>query len=121
MPATNPNYRGAAKAYPLVNEDVKKPIILLMHGNSSTPADWEKFPADKADALPMLAARPPAQGLRALPVPPRSPKDDAPPADHTRPHPTAPRAMSHAPPPPPPPPHRRGRRRPPARRPGPVH
>jgi pimeloyl-ACP methyl ester carboxylesterase len=78
VPATIPGYRCAAKAYPLVNEDKSKPIILLMHGNSSTPADWEKFPADKADALPMLADRMSAQGYRVLAVDVRYDKSDDP-------------------------------------------
>ena len=77
-PATIPGYKCAAKAYPLVNEDAKKPIVLLMHGNSSTPADWEKFPADKADALPMLADRLSAQGFRVLAVDFRYDKVDDP-------------------------------------------
>ena len=68
VPATIPGYKCAAKAYPLVAEDTKKPIVLLMHGNSSTPADWEKFPADKPDALPMLADRLSAQHFRVLAV-----------------------------------------------------
>ena len=67
-PAVIPGYKCAAKAYPLDNEDTKKPIVLLMHGNSSTPADWEKFPADKPDALPMLADRLVAQHFRVLAV-----------------------------------------------------
>jgi hypothetical protein len=78
VPATIPGYKCAAKAYPLVNEDTKKPIVLLMHGNSSTPADWEKFPADKADALPMLADRLSAQGFRVLAVDVRYDKTDDP-------------------------------------------
>jgi pimeloyl-ACP methyl ester carboxylesterase len=78
VPATIPGYKCAAKAYPLVNEDTKKPIVLLIHGNSSTPADWEKFPADKADALPMLADRLSAQGFRVLAVDVRYDKSDDP-------------------------------------------
>ena len=78
VPATIPGYKCAAKAYPLVNEDTKKPIVLLMHGNSSTPGDWEKFPADKADALPMLADRLSAQGFRVLAVDVRYDKSDDP-------------------------------------------
>ena len=78
VPATIPGYKCAAKAYPLVNEDTQKPIVLLMHGNSSTPADWEKFPADKADALPMLADRLSAQGFRVLAVDVRYDKSDDP-------------------------------------------
>ncbi|HSO38784.1 MAG TPA: hypothetical protein VLT33_39915, partial [Labilithrix sp.] len=82
VPATIPGYTCAAKAYPLTNDDPKKPIILLMHGNSSTPADWEKFPADAADALPMLADRLVAQGFRVLAVDVRYDKVDDPHADN---------------------------------------
>ena len=78
VPATIRGYRCAAKAYPLVNEDTGKPIVLLMHGNSSTPGDWEKFPADKPDALPMLADRLSAQGFRVLAVDVRYDKSDDP-------------------------------------------
>ena len=77
-PATIPGYKCAAKAYPLTNEDTKKPIVLLVHGNSSTPADWEKFPADDADALPMLAERLSAQDFRVLAVDVRYDKSDDP-------------------------------------------
>ncbi len=81
VPATIPGYKCAAKAYPLPNEDKTKPIVLLMHGNSSTPGDWEKFPADKADALPMLADRLVAQNYRVLAVDVRYDKVDDPHAD----------------------------------------
>src|SRR6185295_2092637 len=37
-----PGYRCAAKAYP-VTEDTSKPIVLLIHGNSDSPLEWEKF------------------------------------------------------------------------------
>ncbi len=80
--ATIPGYTCAAKAYPLTNEDTSKPIILLMHGNSSTPADWEKFPADAADALLMLADRLVAQRYRVLAVDVRYDKVDDPNADN---------------------------------------
>ena len=82
VPATIPGYKCAAKAYPLVNEDTKKPIVLLVHGNSSTPADWEKFPADQADALPMLADRLSAQHFRVLAVDVRYDKSDDPKGDN---------------------------------------
>lgn len=82
VPATIPGYKCAAKAYPLVAEDLKKPIVLLMHGNSSTPADWEKFPADQADALPMLADRLSAQHFRVLAVDMRYDLSDDPKGDN---------------------------------------
>lgn len=82
VPAVVPNYKCAAKAYPLTNDDPTKPIVLLMHGNSSTPADWEKFPADSADALPMLADRLVAQSYRVLAVDVRYDKVDDPHADN---------------------------------------
>jgi pimeloyl-ACP methyl ester carboxylesterase len=68
VPATIPGYKCAAKAYPLVAEDTTKPIVLLVHGNSSTPADWESFPVGDPMALPMLADRLSAQHFRVLAV-----------------------------------------------------
>jgi pimeloyl-ACP methyl ester carboxylesterase len=68
VPATIPGYKCAAKAYPLVAEDTQKPIVLLVHGNSSTPGDWERFPAGDPSALPMLADRLSAQHFRVLAV-----------------------------------------------------
>jgi len=82
VPAQIPGYRCAAKAYPLGADDPRKPIILLVHGNSSTPADWEKFPADKADAKPMLADRLSAAGYRVLAVDLRYDKSDDPKTDN---------------------------------------
>lgn len=73
-----PGYACAAKAYPVTNEDTKKPIVILVHGNSSSPADWEKFPADKADAKPMLAERLSGSGFRVLSVDFRKDKVDDP-------------------------------------------
>lgn len=81
--ATIPGYKCAAKAYPLVNEDTKKPIVLLIHGNSSTPGDWEKFPADKPDAQPMLAERLSAQNFRVLAIDFRYDKSDDPKGNNT--------------------------------------
>ena len=79
--ANIPGYKCAAKAYPTDKEDPKKPIVLLVHGNSSTPADYEKFPADRPDAQPMLAERLLAAGFKVLAVDMRfdkvdDPKDD---------------------------------------------
>lgn len=76
--ASIPGYTCAAKAYPADREDTKKPIVVLVHGNSSTPADWEKFPADKADAKPMLAERLVDAGFRVFAVDFRKDKSDDP-------------------------------------------
>ncbi len=76
--AVIPGYRCAAKAYPVANEDAGKPIVLLIHGNSSSPADYEKFPADKVDAKPMLAERLSGAGYRVYAVDFRKDKSDDP-------------------------------------------
>lgn len=56
-PADIPGYRCAAKEYPLPSgDDENKPIILLVHGNSSTPADYETY-ANDPTRLPMLSER----------------------------------------------------------------
>ena len=73
-----PGYKCAAKAYPVTNEDPKKPIVILVHGNSSTPANWEKFPADDPKALPMLSERLGAAGFRTYAVDFRIDKVDDP-------------------------------------------
>lgn len=80
--ATIPGYKCAAKAYPTAKEDPKKPIALLVHGNSSTPADYEKFPADKPDALPMLSERLLDAGFKVLAVDLRFDKVDDPKGDN---------------------------------------
>jgi pimeloyl-ACP methyl ester carboxylesterase len=57
-------FRCAAKEYPFpdgVAEDTALPIVVLIHGNSDTPAGFERFPADGAA---MLAERLPAAGFR---------------------------------------------------------
>jgi hypothetical protein len=42
-------FKCAAKEYPLMGaDDPSKPIIVLVHGNSSTPDDWEVFSGDPA-------------------------------------------------------------------------
>jgi MFS transporter, SHS family, lactate transporter len=65
--ANIPGYKCAAKAYPMPKgDDPKKPIILLVHGNSSTPADYEKFPVDTG--TPQLADRLSEAGYRVLAV-----------------------------------------------------
>ncbi|HYI02977.1 esterase/lipase family protein [Hyalangium sp.] len=41
--AAIPGYPCAAKEYTQPNEDTSKPIIILVHGNSTRPHTWEKF------------------------------------------------------------------------------
>lgn len=76
--AVIPGYRCAAKAYPVIDEDTKKPIVLLVHGNSSTPADWEKYPEGSPDALPMLSERLSSAGFRVYASDVRFDKNDDP-------------------------------------------
>lgn len=79
--ASIPGYKCAAKEYAFpagVTEDTSKPIVLLIHGNSSTPADFEKYPANSADALPMLSERLIAAGFKTYAVDLRIDKVDDP-------------------------------------------
>ena len=49
------NFTCAAKEYPLAGaDDPTKPIIVLVHGNSSTPGDWEAYVNDP-QKTPMIA------------------------------------------------------------------
>jgi pimeloyl-ACP methyl ester carboxylesterase len=41
--ANIPGYPCSAKEYTQPNEDTSKPIIILVHGNSTRPHTWEKF------------------------------------------------------------------------------
>lgn len=79
-PADIPGYLCAAKDYPFpddVTEDTSKPIVILIHGNSDTPAAWEPFlhpdpdslgfPADD-EARDQLAELLPAAGYRTIAV-----------------------------------------------------
>lgn len=91
-PAAIPNYPCAAKAYPFpsgVTEDTEKPIVLLIHGNSDTPASWEaflhpdpesiqEFTADR-EARPQLAEKLTAAGYQTLAVDMRFDLNDDPP------------------------------------------
>jgi hypothetical protein len=72
-----PGYKCAAKAYPVNNDDPNKPIILLVHGNSSTPADYETFDKDPAK-LKMLSERLVDAGYKVLAVDMRYDKCDDP-------------------------------------------
>jgi pimeloyl-ACP methyl ester carboxylesterase len=54
-PASLPGFNCAAKEYtPPANEDTSKAIVLLVHGNSSTPLDWETFSGDP-NKTPMIS------------------------------------------------------------------
>jgi hypothetical protein len=66
--ASIPGYRCAARAYPLrpEGEDTTKPVVLLVHGNSSTPSDYERHP--RTSGKPMLAERLVEQGYRVYAV-----------------------------------------------------
>jgi pimeloyl-ACP methyl ester carboxylesterase len=67
-PAAIAGYGCAAKAYPFpagVAEDPGKPIVLLFHGNSDSPQEWERYPED---GEPMLAERLVAAGYRTLAI-----------------------------------------------------
>jgi pimeloyl-ACP methyl ester carboxylesterase len=80
-PANIEGYPCAAKQYDFpdgVSEDTSKPIIILIHGNSDTPAEWEGFlhpdpsmvmgfiaDAEKRDQLAELL---PAAGYRTIAV-----------------------------------------------------
>jgi pimeloyl-ACP methyl ester carboxylesterase len=61
-----PNYPCAAKAYDATNVDPAKPIIILVHGNSSTPLDYDSFLAPTAPGavVPQLSERLVAAGFR---------------------------------------------------------
>jgi len=91
-PANIPGYPCAAKAYPFpagVSEDTTKPIVLLIHGNSDTPASFEAFlhpdPSSIDDfeadevARPQLAEKLPALGYRTVAVDMRFDLNDDPP------------------------------------------
>ncbi len=77
-PASIPGYRCAAKAYPDTAEDKTKPIVLLVHGNSSSPADYEAFAANGQPGAAMLAEKLTAAGHRVFAVDFRKDKSDDP-------------------------------------------
>jgi len=70
-------YNCAAKEYAVKNEDTSKPIVILVHGNSSTPADWETF-ADDPNHQAMLSERLVAAGFKTYAVDFRIDKVDDP-------------------------------------------
>ena len=56
-PAVIPGYPCAAKEYkPASGDDPSKNIVVLVHGNSSTPTDWETYVNDTAKT-PMIRRR----------------------------------------------------------------
>ena len=76
-PAELPGYRCVAKEYELpegVEEDTSLPIVLLVHGNSETPAGWERCVDGRAATETcahhedMLTERLTAAGVRVLAV-----------------------------------------------------
>lgn len=75
VPTTIPGYKCAAKLYPTDHEDTSKPIVLLVHGNSSTPSDYEAHPTG---GTPMLSERLVAAGYRTIAVDLRYDKVDDP-------------------------------------------
>ncbi|HVE85119.1 MAG TPA: hypothetical protein VND93_19845 [Myxococcales bacterium] len=83
--ASDTGYSCAAKEYAFpggVSEDASKPIVLLFHGNSSTPADFETYAGD-ANRTPMLAERLVANGFRTFAVDFRTDRVDDPASNNT--------------------------------------
>jgi pimeloyl-ACP methyl ester carboxylesterase len=76
-PASIAGYACAAKEYPFptgASEDTSKPIVILIHGNSDTPASWEPFvqanpdPGMDTEARDQLGQLLPAAGYRTIAV-----------------------------------------------------
>jgi hypothetical protein len=89
-PASIAGYPCAAREFPFpagVTEDVARPIVLLVHGNSESPQGWTAFvhpdpgsldfPAD-TEARDQLAELLPASGFRTIAVDLRTDKVDDP-------------------------------------------
>jgi pimeloyl-ACP methyl ester carboxylesterase len=84
-PAEIAGFAGSAKQYPFpsgVSENAQKPIVLLFHGNSSTPADFETNVEDPAQ-LPQLSERLAAAGFRTYAIDFRMDKVDDPATNNT--------------------------------------
>lgn len=64
-PGAMDGYRCAAKEYP-TDEDTSKPIVLLFHGNSDTPGEWERWPVDSGQ--PMIAETLAQEGFKIFAV-----------------------------------------------------
>jgi hypothetical protein len=72
-------YKCAAKEYAIPGtEDTSKPVVLLIHGNSSTPADYEAFTQPDNTKTPMLSERLAAQNVRIFAIDMRIDKTDDP-------------------------------------------
>ena len=59
-------YQCAGKLYQAASEDTAKPIVLLIHGNSDTPDEWERWPKDTG--VPMIAETLADLGYRTVAV-----------------------------------------------------
>jgi len=59
-------YQCAAKVYPVSSPDTAKPIVLLIHGNSDTPDEWQRWPADSG--APMVAETLTSLGYRTMAI-----------------------------------------------------
>lgn len=75
-PAGPAGYRCASKMYPVESEDTASPIVLLIHGNSDTPDEWERWPEDSG--APMIAETLSGLGYRVMAVDLRIDKVDDP-------------------------------------------
>ena len=82
-PANIPGYKCAAKEYAQPAEDTSKPIVLLVHGNSSTPGDYEAYTADSTPAVPMISERLVSAGFKVFAVDARFDKGDDPTGNNT--------------------------------------
>lgn len=65
-PAGPTGYQCASKTYAVASEDTGKPIVLLIHGNSDTPDEWERWPKDAG--APMIAETLTGLGYRVMAV-----------------------------------------------------
>jgi pimeloyl-ACP methyl ester carboxylesterase len=86
-PASIAGYPCAAKEYKPAQEDTSKPIVLLVHGNSSSPMDFEVCPTGGSDPVtsgcvanspPMLSERLVAAGFHAFAIDMRPDMSDDP-------------------------------------------
>ncbi len=75
-PAGPDGYQCASKVYPVASEDTARPIVLLIHGNSDTPDEWERWPKDSG--APMIAETLTGLGYRVMAVDFRIDKVDDP-------------------------------------------
>ena len=64
-PGSMTGFPCAVKEYP-GTEDPTKPIVLLFHGNSDSPGEWERWPVDSGD--PMIAETLGSMGFKLFAV-----------------------------------------------------